>query len=177
MKLVRWRRFTWNLKELPALNEPLKGLLLLRPALADEREQVERVILSALTLDSTWGNALTAFRARLDNHLEAIFRSQDVPALVVSHGPRIIAASAIAAFAGMDNHLLSGPCVLLEYHNRGIGTALLHASLSHLRTAGLNSAHGIAKENSVSARFLYPKFGSTSAECEYDVGLPENATA
>jgi hypothetical protein len=176
MKLVRWRRFTWNLKELPALNEPLRGLLQLRPAAAEEREQVERVILSALTLDSTWGNTLPAFRARLENHLDAIFRSQEVPALVVSHGPRVIAASAIGAFAGMENHLLSGPCVLLEYHNRGIGTALLHASLSHLRATGLNSAHGIARENSVSARFLYPKFGSSSTECEYDLGLPENAT-
>ena len=138
---------------------------------------MERVILSALTLDSSWGNSIQAFRARLDNHLEAIFRSQEIPALVVSHGPRVIAASAIAPFAGMENHLLSGPCVLLEYHNRGIGTALLHASLSHLRTSGLNAAHGIAKDNSISARFLYPKFGSTSADCEYDVSLPEDASA
>jgi hypothetical protein len=177
MKLVRWRRFTWNLKELPALTEPLAGLLQLRPATPPEKEQIERVVLSAITLDTTWGTALQSFKLRLETHLEAIFRSQEVPALVISHGSRVVAASALAAFPGMENHLLSGPCVLMEYHNRGLGTALLHASLSHLRSAGLNTASGVARENSVIARFLYPKFGSTSSECEYEVGMPEASSA
>ena len=55
-----------------------------------------------------------------------------------------------------ETHLLSGPCVSMEYRNRGIGTALLYATLDHLKQAGLERAHGITKFNvtcSISVKF------------------------
>jgi predicted N-acetyltransferase YhbS len=58
-----------------------------------------------------------------------------VPALVICHGQRIIGASALSTEMDAENHLLSGPCVLMEYRNRGLGTALLYYSLKQLRTA------------------------------------------
>ena len=47
-----------------------------------------------------------------------------LPALVITHGQRIIAASAICTDADAESNLISGPCVLVEYCNRGLGTAL-----------------------------------------------------
>jgi ribosomal protein S18 acetylase RimI-like enzyme len=58
--------------------------------------------------------------------------------------------------------------VLSEYRSRGIGSTLLHESLEHLQTSGLRIAYGISKENVPASRFIYPKFGSTSTEFDYD---------
>ncbi len=57
-----------------------------------------------------------------------------------------------------ENHLSPGPCVLMEYRNRGLGTALLGESLRQLREAGLSRAAALTKSNAPVAKFLYPKF-------------------
>ncbi len=174
MKLVRWKRFTWNLKQLPPLPRPLPSHFQLRGADRSEQEPVTKLILSCLALHNAWGDSMRLFQQRLDRHLEALFRSQDVPALVISHGQRIIAASAIAPFPSFDNHLVSGPCVLIEYHNRGLGTVLLHSCLHRLHHMGLDQAHGVTMANATAARFLYTKFGSTSVDCDYDATADED---
>ena len=69
------------------------------------------------------------------------------------------------------SHLISGPCVLAEYRSRGIGTTLLHESLEHLKAAGLATAFGVSKDNVPASRFIYPKFGSTNTEFDYDTLL------
>ena len=62
-----------------------------------------------------------------------------------------------------DVHLTPGPCVSMEYRNRGFGTRLLEQSLTKLREAGLKEAIGIAHENAPVTKFLYPKFNGTSS--------------
>ena len=94
-----------------------------------------------------------------------------IPGLVLTHGPRIIAASVLNTEVDADSHLVSGPCVLSEYCNRGLGTALLHASLLQLREAGLTKAAAITKENTAAGKFVYRKFGAESASCEYSPAL------
>ena len=86
--------------------------------------------------------------------------------MVVCHGQRIIGACALAMAQESENHLPSGPCVLMEYRNRGLGTALLYHSLKQLALSGLTRAHGITKDNVVACKFIYPKFGSVSKEYE-----------
>jgi GNAT superfamily N-acetyltransferase len=54
--------------------------------------------------------------------------------------------------------ILPGPCVLVEYRNRGFGTGLLKHSLQALREAGVTRAVAVSKENAPVAKFLYPKF-------------------
>jgi hypothetical protein len=39
---------------------------------------------------------------------------------------------------------------------------------------GLDQAHGVTMANATAARFLYPKFGSTSADCDYDATSDED---
>jgi len=164
MRLVRWKRFTWNLHTLPPPAHQLPGYLQVRPAGRDDEKGVTHLVFTAFTLDATWSDSLKTFREWLELSLHSAFAREDLPALVVAHGPRIIAASVLHSEADAESHLISGPCVLPEYCNRGIGSTLLHLSLSQLREAGLATAHAVTKENAPAAKFVYPKFGSITTE-------------
>src|SRR5689334_17889116 len=159
MKLVRWKRFTWQLKKLPPLEENLPAHFITRPATREEAKAVAHVVMTAFSLDSTWSDTLNHFRERLEMQLDLAFQREPCPAIVITHGPRIIATSVLNTDPEADSNLVSGPCVLSEYCNRGLGSALLHASLQQLSEAGLERAAGITKENSTACKFLYPKYG------------------
>jgi N-acetylglutamate synthase-like GNAT family acetyltransferase len=171
MKLVRWKRFTWQIQKLPPLEEKLPGHFITRVATREEAKAVVHVVMTAFSLDSTWSDTLNQFKDRLEAQLDLTFQREAFPAIVITHGPRIIAASALNSDPDADSNLISGPCVLSEYCNRGLGSALLHASLRQLGEVGLTQVAGITKENSTSCKFLYPKFGSESAACEYSMAL------
>ena len=114
---------------------------------------------------------LSSFRDRLLMQIRLAFERESVPALVILHGQRIICASALSSEIEADSHLISGPCVLPEYCNRGFGTALLHASLVQLAQSGIPSGYAISKEGVPATKFLYPKFGSTQRPCEYETAM------
>ena len=171
MKLVRWKRFAWDLSKLPEFESRLPSSFNIRAASRDEEETVHQVIFTAFGLDAAWGDSIRLVRDYVDAQLAASFAQRAVPCLVLTHGTRIIAASALNVSEDAASHLISGPCVLSEYRSRGIGTALLHESLEHLKTAGLPTAYGISKENVPASRFIYPKFGSTSTEFDYEALL------
>jgi GNAT superfamily N-acetyltransferase len=171
MKLVRWTRFTWDLAKLPARENSLAKCYTLRAASRDEETAVAAVVLRAFSLDSDWADQWGLLRERLDWQLRLAFERESVPAVVILHGSRIVAASVLSTEVEAESSLISGPCVLAEYRNRGLGSALLHASLAHLAQAGLPQAHAISKENAPSMRFVYPKFCSTRAPCEYEPAL------
>jgi predicted N-acetyltransferase YhbS len=171
MKLVRWKRFTWQTSKLPPLEQTLPAHFITRPATREEARAVAHVVLTAFSLDSTWSDTLNQFRERLEMQLDLAFQRETIPALVITHGPRIIATSVLNTDPEADSNLVSGPCVLAEYCNRGLGTALLHASLKQFAEAGLAQAAGITKENTTSCKFLYPRFGSENTPCEYAPAL------
>jgi hypothetical protein len=171
MKLVRWKRFTWQLKQLPPLEHKLPGHFIVRPATREEARAVAHVVITAFSLDSTWSDTLNLFRERLEMQLDLAFQRESFPAIVITHGPRIIATSVLNTDPEADSNLVSGPCVLAEYCSRGLGTALLHASLRQLAEIGLERAAGITKENSAACKFLYPKFGSVSLPCQFAMAL------
>ena len=70
--------------------------------------------------------------------------------------------------AEASNHLLSGPMLLHEYRNRGLGSGMLVASLAFLKSKGLQKARGVTRANSTSARFIYTKFSSTQSPFTLD---------
>ncbi len=168
MKIVRWRRFTWDLTKLPPLENRLPPYFIFRGANREESKVVRAMILTSFALDSAWGDAMKVFREKFDTLFDAAFQREGVPAIVVTHGVRIIGGSVLSTEIDAENHVISGPCVLSEYCSRGLGTALLHHSLQQLRTAGLERAHAITKENVPACKFVYPKFGSTSAAYDYE---------
>ncbi|MGC3991709.1 MAG: GNAT family N-acetyltransferase [Chthoniobacteraceae bacterium] len=169
MKLVRWMRFSWDLSKLPAEKNPLDARYRIRVATKEEEPVVRNVIHSAFALDMNWNDSLRAIRLSFDQQLDEAFAANPSFCLVVTHGVRIIAASVVLASREADSQLVSGPCVLSEYRNRGIGTSLLYASLSALREAGFNSAHAVTKANVPVARFVYTKFQSTSSPWDFEI--------
>lgn len=171
MKLVRWKRFTWQLPKLPPLETTLPAHFIIRAAAREEAKAVAHVVMTSFSLDSAWSDSLNLFKDRLELQLDLAFNRESTPALVITHGPRIIAASVLNTEVDADSNLVSGPAVLSEYCNRGLGTALLHASLRQLREAGLTKASGITKENTPACKFVYRKFGAESASCEYSPAL------
>lgn len=168
MKLVRWKRFTWELSKLPPLESTLPAHFVFRDASRDEEKIVSHLVFTAFSLDMTWSDALKIFRDRLEAQVRLAFERETVPAIVITHGPRIIAASVLSTEVEAESHLISGPCVLPEYCNRGLGTALLHHSLLKLHSAGLTRASAVTKDNVPASKFLYPKFASSSASHEYE---------
>lgn len=171
MKLVRWKRFTWDIAKLPTPAPPLAERYNIRPCFVEDRQGVTHIIISAFTLDSAWGDVCAQLKDWLQMQVDAAFERESAAAVVITHGQRVIAASAVNTDPDAETHLLSGPCVSMEYRNRGLGTALLYATLQHLRQAGLTYVHGITKENVPAAKFVYPKFGSNQVEFEFEPGL------
>lgn len=166
MKFVRWTQFTWDLAKLPAVDMPLDGHYAIRQAEPAEQPVVRTAILSAFSLDMDWSDTLTAMHIRLKAEMDRIFSEKESRCLVVTHGVRIIGASAMDLNQESANHLVSGPTILSEYRNRGLGSKLLYQSLQALRGAGLSRAHGVIKSNVLAAKYIYPKFNSVHAPCE-----------
>jgi predicted N-acetyltransferase YhbS len=168
MKLVRWKRFHWDLSKLSPPETALPAHFHIRSATREDARAVHDVIISSFTSDSSWSDAFSRFRERLEQQLEGAFLRATIPALVVTHGQRVIGASLLCTDADAESHLLSGPCVLNEYRNRGLGSLLLFHSLKALESSGLAQACGICKETAPTSKFVYRKFGSTSEPCQFD---------
>ncbi len=169
MKLVRWKRFAWDLSKLPPLESAaLPAHYHVRAATREDAKAVKEVIFSAFSLDTSWSDTFKTFRDHLEAHIDMSFSHSGTPAMVVTHGPRIIAASTVLPEVDAESNLTSGPCVRVEYRNRGIGTALLHHSLKQLQQLGLSRATGISKETAPASKFVYPKFGSTSEAYNFE---------
>jgi ribosomal protein S18 acetylase RimI-like enzyme len=171
MKLVRWKRFTWDLTKLSPLANPLPANFAFREAPREDAKVVINTVMTSFMLDSAWSDVLNLFRDRLEMQLDLAFQRESLPAIVITHGVRIIAASVISTEIDGESNLISGPCVLSEYGNRGLGTALLLQSLRMLRKAGLDRAAAITKESVTACKFVYPKFGSTNQAHDYEPQL------
>ncbi len=171
MKWTRWTRFAWDLTRLAPAYPAVDSRYQIRQVTAEDEKAVRTVVLSAFTLDSNWAFMMNVLRAQLEAALDSLFdekRSNDADGprptgLVVTHGSRIIGVSVLTTRRDAENHLLTGPCILMEYHNRGLATALLAQSLLVLRDAGIKTAYGMTVQNAPTGQFVYSKFDSTSA--------------
>jgi predicted N-acetyltransferase YhbS len=112
-------------------------------------------------MDSTWNNSFAQAEQYLTEAVARIFNTTEPLCLVIPKGNRMIAASLLDPSPEAPIHLVSGPSVLMEYRNRGIGTRLLHASLAALAEAGVSKPTGITRDKTVAAKYVYPKFGGT----------------
>ena len=77
MKLVRWKRFTWNLTALPPLAHQMPESLQVRPATREEEKDVTTLVFRAFTLDTTWGDTLKIFRERMELGMQAAFAREE----------------------------------------------------------------------------------------------------
>lgn len=161
MILPTWIRFQWKTTTLP-LPPEFDSRLTIRNATAAEQNLVLKVALLALAMNTDWHDATNEVQELMETGIKKSFSSEkEPPCLVATHGSRIIGTSLLALHSEATNHLVSGPWVLAEYRNRGLGTALLWNSLDRLAKAGITSAFGMTRKNSMAAKFVYPKFGGT----------------
>jgi N-acetylglutamate synthase-like GNAT family acetyltransferase len=168
MKLVRWTQFTWDLTKLPAVEISLESNFAIRQATHEEHKVVHKTICSAFALDMDWSDTLKLLQGRLDAGIERIFQhKQQIDCLVITHGARVIGASALDTNPEAEINLLSGPAILSEYRNRGLGSKLLYRSLEALKITGLSQARGVIKSNVLAAKYVYPKFNPVSVPCDF----------
>jgi len=168
-------RFSWTLKELPQGAAEIPAPFTLRTASEQEREEAISLVQASYNLDPEWsGCAAHITSAVLPDSIKTL--AKEPTCLFVQHGNRIIAASIydVAPEPG-GVHLISGPCVLIEYRNRGIGGALLGATLEALRERGVSQALGRTRPKSASAKYLCSKFGGR--ETSVEAALPEEKQA
>jgi hypothetical protein len=166
MNWSNWIRFRWDLTQLPTFDAELPEHYEIGPATAEDETELRKIISSSFVLDPTWNPATQDVMEAIEPWLVRAFASPATSCLALRHGLRIIGAAIVAPEPGADVHLAPGPCVSMEYRNRGFGTRLLEQSLTKLRAAGLQEAVGIAHENAPVTKFLYPKFNSTSSPYE-----------
>jgi len=119
------------------------------------------MITRSFAIDPNWSSALHETNSIVENAIKRSLNVDTTACLALRHGARIIGGMFLAVDADASEHLVPGPCVLMEYRNRGLGTLLLSAALRHLRDAGLTRASAITCEGSPVARFLYPKFNGS----------------
>jgi GNAT superfamily N-acetyltransferase len=167
MKHVSWVRFQWDLSAFPASDSPLPARYQIAPAVDHDAAELHTLFSRAFMLDSSWNAAVDEVLATVQRWVERAFASRTSVCLALRHGTRIIGASVVVADAEADNHLTPGPCILVEYRNRGFGTHLLRSSLRLLREQSFSRAVAITRQNSIVARYLYPKFGGVAVPVDF----------
>lgn len=170
--------FRWDLAALPTPAAEIPKPFAVRTAGLEEVEDAVHVVEASYDLDPEWSGCdkyveqtvIPGVKKTLAAGGECIF---------ILHGNRVIAASVYTPEAGDEGvHLVSGPCVLVEYRSRGLGGSLLGATLEALRSRGLPEAIGRTRPNSSSAKFLATKFGGRPAAAPpVAPPLPEDAVA
>jgi GNAT superfamily N-acetyltransferase len=165
--MISWICFEWELASLE-LPVPSISPLILRPAEKGEEETVLKALLSAFAMDTAWGDISRKLEEGMGRYVAQAFDRPDPSCIVALHGQRVIGASLLDSDPDAGNHLISGPMILHEYRNRGVGSGLLAASLIFLRDRGVKKAHGVTRVNSTVSRFVYPKFSSLQSPYNQD---------
>ena len=158
MKLIEWVRFSWDFAELPELDLRLPAHYTIEPATSENERELREVVSRCFRLDPVWSPSLHQTLTMIDSWLTRALLSEGNVCLALRHGARIIGASVLSLDGASENHLSPGPCVSMEYRNRGFGSRLLEHSFQALREAGMTQASGLTRANTSVARFLYPKF-------------------
>jgi ribosomal protein S18 acetylase RimI-like enzyme len=125
----------------------------------------------SLSMDPAWNDSVMKVDLYLREAVSRIFSQEEPLCLVMPKGNRFVAASLLDPSAEDFGHLVSGPAVLVEYRNRGIGSRLLHASLLALKERGLDVASGVTRVNTIASRYVYPKYGGVAESIQ----LPSQA--
>lgn len=156
-KQIELTKFQWKLDSVPSDAGVVPLPFTLRTAAEQELEEAINVIQASYNLDHQWSGCARYIDNIVVLAVEQIFKA-DCTCLFVQHGNRVIAASAYSLDPINGVNLVSGPCVYMEYRNRGIGGALLGATLLALRDLGVKEAIGQALPGSPAAKYLCSKF-------------------
>jgi hypothetical protein len=159
MSLSNWIQFRWDLTQLPKFDSDLPEGYEIGPATAEDEVELRKIISTSFVLDPAWNPSTQEVMETIEPWLGRAFTTPTTSiCMALKHGVRIIGAAIVSPDPAAEVHLSPGPCISMEYRNRGFGTRLLEQSLTKLREAGLKEAVGIAHENAPVTKFLYTKF-------------------
>jgi len=161
MIATTWVQYTWKLAGLPATVPKIDERYHVESATLDNLAALQSVVTSSLALEPFWGRDQEGRLKLAEEIIHTAFPAGEVTVIVIKHGARIIASTAIRDAADKLSNLPLGVCVLNEYRCRGLGTVLLYEGLRRLRDRGLEHARLVTKKGLPAERFLYTKFGST----------------
>ena len=167
MKPLDSVEFKWDLSAIPSGSAELPEHYVIALAGAEDEDEIRKVVARALTLDPAWSAELQRVIGVVDNWLNEAFE-RGGQAIALRHGQRIIGAVIVTDDPSAQSNLAPGPCVSMEYRNRGFGTQLLAAALQFLREKGATHAVGITRASATVARSLYAKFGGVPEVLESD---------
>ena len=151
-------RFRWNLADLKPGEVVMPNPYTLREAGEQEMEDALRVVQASYNLDPEWSGCAKHIDDVVLPGVRRVFEKEST-CLFLLHGNRVIAASVYDPEPEDGIHLVSGPCVFIEYRSRGIGGAMLHATLEALRARGAAEAVGQVRPGTPSSKYLCTKFG------------------
>lgn len=158
-KPIKLVKFRWKTAGVPAGAASIPKPFVLREAGEQELDDALRVIRASYDLDPEWSGCAKHVQEFVLPGIKKAFDS-GACCLFVQHGNRVIAASAYLPEPGDAGvHLVSGPCVLSEYRNRGIAGTLLAATLEALASRGVKEAIGQARPYTPATKYLCVKFG------------------
>lgn len=161
---LKWVQFAWDLTTFSEVDFGLPPHYRIVPAAKSDEHEVRKVFATAFLLDPAWNPAIRQTIQTIQPWLDRAFARETPACFVLRHGVRAIGAVAVSNDPNIENHLAPGPSVLMEYRNRGFGTALLKAALKALRDVGIVRALAITRSRAPVARFLYPKFGGIALD-------------
>ena len=153
-----WIRFLWKATDPVFPGSP--GEFSSRPARREEKRDVLEVLLRSFSMDAAWNDSYLRMEQYLTAEVERLFQSTEPLCLLLQKGNRPVAASLLDPDPEAVNHLVSGPAVTMEYRNRGLGSLMMEESLRALEKAGLGDIRGVTRDRTISAKHIYPKFGS-----------------
>lgn len=159
--MTRWVSFCWDLAKADLPRTAVPKHYQLNTVGVDDYPETRKMISRSFALDPNWNPSLHEANAIVENAIACSLTAETTACLVLRHGSRIIAGTFLAVDANAAEQFVPGPCVLMEYRNRGLGTLLLGAALLRLREGGLNRVSAVTCEGSPAARFLYPKFAGS----------------
>jgi GNAT superfamily N-acetyltransferase len=177
MITLSWLRFEWDLKILSTDELNLPPPFVLARAEKEDEHAVGKVAINSFGMDTGWSDIQRIFAETILRHVQVGFQRSPPDCVVIQHGSRIIGASIVNPNVDAENHLTTGPCVLHEYRGRGLGTALLEASLATLQQNGLGRASGVVRDKTTAARFLYSKFGGSGTRWSADFEVAQKLAA
>ncbi len=158
----QWVRFDWPLSGCAFPLPDVPGYRL-RPAGPGDVDAMLDVVRAAYASDPVWRDLGADIERRVAARIRESLGDPGAHFVVAERGPDIVGLNGVALDHPTAQNLITGICVLPEHQGRGLGTALLSASLAWLRDQGLRTATVTTDARAIAAR-VYRHFGASRTD-------------
>lgn len=165
---MTWVRHTWDLQAAD-LSAPFPSGYSQRSAGPAWKDIIFEIVIASYASDPVWSPVIANIARRMRARIEETISATNADYILVEHAGVPIAVSGVAEQHWTDQNLLTGICVLPSHQRRGVGSALLAASLRWLKDRGVLQARVYTEADSLADRKMYRRFASRR---ESDVSYP-----